>query len=229
MLIVVEGIDGAGKATQCKRLLSALTNDYSLDVGFMSFPRYDLTRCGAVVGEFLRGEFGGLREVHPKLAALPFALDRWESRKEIEAHLTVRDVLLLDRYTPSNMAHQAAKITEDKDRVQFIEWLYKFEHETLGLPKPDMVICLDLPADLVNDRVAAKATRGYIGGADIHEADAGYQHAVRVCFRSVQRCYFEHGVKWRWIECGDSPRDADAVHSAVMSLLRKECRTLVSH
>jgi dTMP kinase len=185
MLIVIEGIDGSGKGTQTVRLQEALAAS-GKDVRLYSFPRYAETQGGELVGRYLRSEFG---DAHPALAALPFLLDRLESLEELQSQLNVRDVVICDRYVPSNIAHQAARLPPD-EVLKFMLWLFKLEHETFHVPKPDLVIGLDLPVQLASRLIAKKNPRVYTTEKeDRHEADKEYLSGVRRCYRQVATLY----------------------------------------
>src|SRR5262249_54560321 len=107
MLIDIEGIDGSGKGTQAGRLWERLIAS-GVSATLVSFPRYDATLFGKAVGEFLNGEFGALDKVHPLIVSLLFAGDRFESKAYLLDKMRSSDVVVLDRYVPSNVAHQAS-------------------------------------------------------------------------------------------------------------------------
>src|SRR3712207_3314277 len=108
MLIAIEGIDGSGKGTQA-RLLRERCRAAGLSAALISFPRYAETRFGRAVGKFLNGRFGTLDQVSPFLAALLYAGDRFESRTLLRESLFANDVVVLNRYVASNVAHQGSK------------------------------------------------------------------------------------------------------------------------
>ncbi|RPI82323.1 MAG: thymidylate kinase, partial [Planctomycetaceae bacterium] len=108
LLIDFEGIDGSGKGTQARRLCERLSAE-RIPCALISFPRYSETLFGRAVGEFLNGRFGALDQVHPFLVSLLFAGDRFESKGLLETALAQNEVVVLDRYVPSNIAHQASK------------------------------------------------------------------------------------------------------------------------
>ena len=108
-LIAIEGIDGAGKGTQAGRLVNAL-RETGLRVDSLQFPRYSATTFGSAIGDFLNGRFGSLNDVHPQLAAVLYAGDRFESRELLLRMMEANDVVVLDRFVGSNLAHQSAKL-----------------------------------------------------------------------------------------------------------------------
>jgi dTMP kinase len=117
-LVAIEGIDGSGKGTQARQLLQRLEAD-GLRARLLSFPRYEATFFGRAVGQYLDGAFGSLGQVHPFFASLLFAGDRFESRSLLTDALAAHDIVVLDRYVASNVAHQAARL-EGPQREQLI-------------------------------------------------------------------------------------------------------------
>ncbi len=181
LLVVIEGIDGSGKGTQSARLCDRLAAR-GLRTGLLSFPRYDATFFGQRIGDFLNGRFGQLNEVDPFLASLLYAGDRLESKTELMRQLSVCDVLILDRYVPSNIAHQAGKKTGEARR-ELVGWIEKIEYELFGLPRPDLVVLLDTPTEVSQEFIARKAQRTYTThAADMQESDTSYLSRVRTAY-----------------------------------------------
>lgn len=178
MLIAIEGIDGAGKGTQAKQLFERTRNlGYTSEL--ISFPRYNATQCSKIVAAYLNGDFGPLENVHSVFAASLFALDRLESRAHIEKVLIENDVVIVDRYVGSNLAYQSAR-TPNPERVKFAEWLFNLEYQIYDLPKPDVTLFLDIPADMSRKLVAQKGERVYTDKTyDLHERDSMYLSSVR--------------------------------------------------
>jgi dTMP kinase len=204
-LIAIEGIDGSGKGTQAARLVATLQVRGHAAVLF-GFPRYRETFFGARIGEFLNGRFGTLADVHPFLAALLFAGDRWESRGRLQELLARYEFVVLDRYVASNIAHQAAK-REGAERQVLADWIRRLEFEIYGLPPADVTILLDLPASVARTLVARKSQRDYTASAvDLQEADLKYQEQVRELYLSL--CAAD--ATWRKVSVVDS---AGAVRS----------------
>lgn len=196
MLIVIEGIDGSGKGTQAKRLL-----DRFLAAGktaaLISFPRYSATHFGRTIGRFLNGEFGALNEVDPHLAATLYAADRLESKCYLQEQLAAHDVVICDRYVASNAAHQGAKRQGDARRA-LQQWIWKTEFDVFDLPRPDLVILLDLPATTAQELIALKAARDYTSKkADIQEADGNYLAGVRDVYLDLAATE----PNWRRVSC----------------------------
>lgn len=184
--IAVEGIDGSGKGTQSARLCERL-RQAGKSVKLFSFPRYSETFFGRLVGEFLNGAYGTLEQVHPQLVSLLFAGDRFESRGLLQQALETQDVVVCDRYVPSNVAHQASK-RNGIERAELSRRILQIEYEIFALPRPDLVLLLDMPADRAQQLVAKKAARTYTTQtADIQEADGGYLRGVREVYLDLAR------------------------------------------
>jgi dTMP kinase len=177
-LIAIEGIDGSGKGTQAAMLRDRLVSE-GRQVALLSFPRYQDTFFGRRIGEFLNGRFGGLNEIHPFLVSLLYAGDRLESRDTLQAALDTHDVVVLDRYVASNIAHQCAKLPES-DQPELQKWIETIEFGLNRLPKPDVTVLFDLPAESAQRLISLKSQRSYTDRkADLQEADTAYLERVR--------------------------------------------------
>ncbi|MBR3303984.1 MAG: dTMP kinase [Bacteroidales bacterium] len=189
MLIVVEGLDGAGKSTQVKRL-----KEYILGTGkelkYIHFPRYDAPIYGEMISKFLRGDYGELNQVHPQLVALIYALDRKEASKEIRDALESGKIVLLDRYVYSNIAYQCSKIEDMQQRKELMEWIFRLEYQEYNIPRPDINLFLDVPITFVESSLGSERVqdsgRDYLaGGKDIHEQQIEFQIGVRKVYLSA--------------------------------------------
>ena len=186
MLIVLEGLDGAGKSTQV-RLFREYLGSVCNRLEYIHFPRYDAPVYGGLIGKFLRGGFGSIESVHPQLVALLFAEDRRDAAPQIRRVLDQGGTVLLDRYVYSNIAYQCAKLPSYDEAEDLREWINNTEYGQFGLPRPDLNIFLDVPIGFVEKSLAAQrlgADRGYLRGQqDIHEADIAFQQRVRDMYR----------------------------------------------
>ena len=214
MLLAIEGIDGSGKGTQAARLgETAAAHGHS--VASFSFPLYDGNPFSRAIADYLNGEFGSADEVHPELAAMLYAGDRFHARPQLVAALAENDLVVCDRYVGSNAAHQGAKLEGDA-RERLLAWLEEVEYGEFALPRPELVVLLDAPVALARQLVGRKAARGYTTlEADIHEADAGHSGATRELYLELAR---RNG--WRIVstegEDGE-PRDVGEVGTEVWS------------
>lgn len=178
--IVIDGIDGSGKATQTKLLLKRLQKE-KFKTATIDFPQYYNNFFGKMTGRYLSGEFGLANEVSPYLASILYALDRWESKDFILKELEKGKIIICDRYASANMIHQGGKIKETKKREELIKWLEEMEFEVLKISKPDLVIYLDVPYDVGQKLVDKKSKREYIKNKkrDIHESDDNHLKNAR--------------------------------------------------
>lgn len=186
MLIVLEGLDGAGKSTQVNRL-KAYLETMDAPLSYIHFPRYDAPVYGELISRFLRGDFGGNDKVHPQLVALLFAEDRHGAGPSMRETLAAGGTVLLDRYVYSNIAYQCAKLASADEAESLRNWIFNTEYGDFGLPRPDLNIFLDVPVSFVEASLAANRCgddRGYLcGRQDIHEADISFQKRVRDIYR----------------------------------------------
>lgn len=182
MLVVIEGLDGAGKSTQV-RLMKEYLGKVCPSLEYIHFPRYDAPVYGELIGTFLRGGFGPMEQVHPQLVALLFAEDRHGAADAMRSVLSAGGTVLLDRYVYSNIAYQCAKMPDDAGAERLRQWIFNTEYGDFRLPKPDLNIFLDVPLSFVEESLSRSRDgrdRDYLnGGGDIHEADMGFQTRVR--------------------------------------------------
>jgi len=196
--VVLEGIDGSGKGTQT-RLLQERATQSGIAAAHISFPQYGKNPFAQVVSEYLNGKFGEVDQVHPKLAALLFAGDRYASKPILAEALSNNQLVILDRYVASNLAHQAAKLKKE-ERKEFIEWLHNVEFETYGMPKPDLTLYLDVPVEVATKLVTEKKEREYTKlEKDIHEKNAGYLADCKEVYESLVAQNI--AGPWKCIEC----------------------------
>lgn len=182
MLIVVEGLDGAGKSTQVDSLRRYL-EERTGGVKYIHFPRYDAPVYGDLIAGFLRGEFGGIDSVHPKLVAFLYAEDRRDAASGMREALEKGECILLDRYVYSNVAFQCAKVADPGEKAALKKWILDTEYGDFRLPAPDLNLFLDVPLGFVEKNLASHRTgtdRSYLeGSGDIHEANISFQEKVR--------------------------------------------------
>lgn len=202
MLTVLEGLDGAGKSTQVKKLRAYLES-LSGSLEYIHFPRYDAPVYGDLISRFLRGDFGSNDAVHPQLVALLFAEDRHGAGPEMKKVLDRGGNILLDRYVYSNIAYQCAKLADEDEAEALRDWIFNTEYGSFELPKPDLNILLDVPIAFVESKLKSQrggSDRDYLeGGQDIHEADIEFQKRVR----SIYRKQCELDPKFIRIDCSD--------------------------
>jgi dTMP kinase len=202
-LFVIEGVDGSGKSTQIK-----LLNDYLLNKGYsceyLHFPRTNAPYFGELIARFLRGEFGSLNNVNPWLVAMLYAGDRKDAASMISNWLEKGSIVLLDRYTFSNIAYQCAKLKDPGEQDALMKWILKLEFEYFTIPQPDLNIFLDVPFSFTEKKLSASRKgkdRTYLNGTrDIHEESLEFQKNVRNIYLKVAQTCDRMVV----VNCGDN-------------------------
>ena len=214
-LIVIEGTDGSGKSTQFRLLTDRLESE-QVKFQKLVFPQYS-EPSSALIRMYLGGEFGkSPSDVNAYAASAFYSVDRYASYRKVWGKWYEEGGLVVsDRYTTSNAVHQASKEPEDK-REDFLNWLYDFEYDKLGLPRPDLVLYLDMPTEksveLLRGRESATHTK-----ADIHELDTEYLATCRAC---AHQAIGELG--WKRISCLDREgqlRSIQEIHQEIWSLV----------
>lgn len=223
MFIVLEGLDGAGKSTQVRKITDFFIGR-GKSVEYLHFPRFDSPVYGGLIAEFLRGDFGELDKVHPKLVALLFAEDRHSAADMIRGWIASGKVVVLDRYVFSNMAYQCAKLENPEERKRLSEWIYRTEFKDFGIPKPDLNLFLDVPFSFVEKSLSSGRSgsdRDYLEGKeDIHESDMRFQGRVREMYLS---CVSEYDG-FRRIDCSlpdGSMASADTIFERIKTEMEK--------
>lgn len=211
-LFVIEGTDGSGKSTQAALTAQALTQA-GVDFTRLTFPRYQ-EESSALLRMYLRGDFGRQPgDVNPYAASTFFAVDRYASFKTgWQRDWEAGKLIFCDRYTTSNAVHQTPKLPPE-EREHYLDWLYDLEFDKMGLPRPDLVLYLDMPTEAA---AAMRAHREQITGthADIHERDEDYLRQCRqVGLWTAQR------MGWQVICCaqGGAVRSAASIHAEILN------------
>lgn len=209
-LIVIEGTDGSGKSTQFRLLTDRLESE-QVKFQKLVFPQYS-EPSSALIRMYLGGEFGkSPSDVNAYAASAFYSVDRYASYRKVWGKWYEEGGLVVsDRYTTSNAVHQASKEPEDK-REDFLNWLYDFEYDKLGLPRPDLVIYLDVPTDFTEKMLRHRETETNTH-ADIHEQDMQY---LATC-RRMGRAAAEH-YGWTVIRCvrDGAMRSMEDIHEEI--------------
>lgn len=187
-LVVIEGVDGAGKSVQTVQLASRL-QALGQKVECIHFPQMDRPVYGELIAAFLRGEFGEAKDTDPRLVALLYAGDRWAAADRITDLLKDGCWVLCDRYYASNLAYQGAKTLDPEAREKLIDWMLSMELDYFGIPEADATIFLDVPHRFSEEVLGQRAedeTRDYLRGQrDVHERDGDFQAKVRDIFMEL--------------------------------------------
>lgn len=190
LFVIESGIDGSGKSTQLELLYKKLIED-GYNVCRVKFPDYK-SESSALVKMYLRGEFGeDPKKINLYAASTFYAVDRFASYQKGWKELYDQGVIILaDRYTTSNMIHQASKIDNDTEREDYLKWLWDLEFNKFRLPEPDLVIFLDMPPVYSIEFIKSREKR------DIHEKDLDYLHSTYNNALFIADLY-----KWSIISC----------------------------
>lgn len=217
-IVVIEGGDGAGKATQSKLLIDFLEKN-SIPHSYLDFPNYS-SFYGKLVAKFLRGEFGDLNTVSPYLASLTFALDRLSAKDIIENSLNEEKIVVMNRYVTSNMAHQGSKFVTESERNKFLNWLEELEYETNKIPREDVVIYLYVPWNEASRLTKLKGDRTYLNGKteDIQEASEIHRKDTEAIYKTLAE-----KKSWITINCikNDTIKSKEEIHAEIITRLKE--------
>jgi dTMP kinase len=214
-LIVIDGSDGVGKATQTKLLVERLKKS-GKKVETLDFPQYEKNFFGSFLKECLTGKHGDFIGQNPYLVSIAYAADRWESKAKLEKWLKDGRIVVLNRYVSSNQMHQGGKITDTKARRAFLTWLERMEHTTFGLPRPDIILYLHVPVELSIQLMKGR------GNEDLAESDP--KHLARAQDAALK--IIRSQGNWQKIDCtvkGEMlPRPAihDKIFAAIRSIVK---------
>lgn len=214
-LIVLEGTDGSGKSTQFA-LLTKRLQAIGKEFRTMVFPQYS-EPSSSLIRMYLGGEFGSKpSDVNAYAASTFYAVDRFAAYKKVWGEYYAQGgVLLSDRYTTSNAVHQGSKVPEE-ERKDFFRWLYDFEYGKMELPKPDLVIYLDVPTE-VTDQLMRKREAATNTNADIHEQHMDY---LKLCRSTGLEAAEFYG--WKMIHCAKDGkmRSIEDIHNEIFALVQ---------
>lgn len=214
-LIVFEGTDGSGKSTQFELLAKRLEAEQT---GFqrLRFPQYE-EPSSALIRMYLGGAFGDDPEAVNAYAASTFyAVDRYASYQCVwKDYYQGGGFVVSDRYTTSNAVHQGSKVPEG-ERAEFFRWLYDLEYDRMGLPRPDLVVLLDMPVEL-SEQLMRKREQSTGTHADIHERDEDYLKKCRDVALHAAKYY-----GWRTVSCAKDGaiRGVEDIHEEVYAIVK---------
>lgn len=215
-LIVFEGTDGSGKATQARLLCQRLERE-GIPYKEIDFPRYGKPSA-AMVQEYLDGKLGKKPgDVNAYAASMFYAMDRYASyQQDWGAFYESGGLIVADRYTTSNAVHQASKLLKS-ERKAYLEWLFDLEYRLLGLPAPDMVLYLDMPTEITK-RMMRKREQATGTHADIHEQDETYLQNCRLNAKEIVK-----ELGWSVLNCArdGAPRAPEDIHAQVYRMVKK--------
>lgn len=225
-LIVLDGADGSGKATQAKFLLARLKKE-GYKVKTLDFPQYEDNFFGELIGHCLAGHHGDFIALDPHIASTLYAADRFESKPKLEKWLKAGNVVVLDRYVSANQIHQGGKITDTKKRREFLRWLDMMEYGIFGLPRPDVILYLDVP-QAVSDKLLSLGKQGLSqnrsvkkGQKDLAEKNKRYLAASRESALKI----VGQGNNWQRVTC--APKGELLSREVISELIWKKVKTVL--
>ena len=219
-LFVIDGTDGSGKQTQSSLLKERLKKE-KIDFRAVSFPNYD-SPSSALVKMYLEGDFGkNAQEVSPYIASTFYAADRYATFKTgYEEYYNNGGIIIADRYTTSNMIHQAGKIKEDKEREKFLNWLWDFEFKLYGLPIPTEVIFLNMPLEYSKKLMENRENKiTHEAKKDIHESSKEHLYSAY-----NEACKLAQKYNWYEIKCvkDDKIRTVEDINDEIYNVIIKK-------
>jgi len=216
-LIVIEGTDGSGKTEQF-RLLHFALKQKGYPLALLDFPQYK-RGSAYFVTRYLGGDYGPWQGIPPELGAMFYALDRFDITSSLQKWLDQGKIVLANRYVASNMGHQGAKITNARERKEFIRWVHEFEYGLLNIPKPDCNIFLKVPPRIATRLILGRGRRRYPvqGKRDIHE---NILH-LRRAFAAYEAAITLYPREFRVVSCmqGGKLRSISDIHQEMLGLV----------
>jgi len=211
MFVVIDGVDASWKTTQMdllKKYLDKIGKTYD----DYDFPQYD-KESSFMVREYLAWKLWNLDEVTAKQASLLYAVDRFYVKNDIKKSLKEKDFVLSNRYTTSNIVHQATKLEDEKEQEDIISFIENIEYDILDLPKPDKVIFLDMYIDIAWE---LNKKRGWGQWRDMHELD--YEYMKNSYLRAIK---LAKKLGWTIIKCyeNDKPRSLEDIQKDIQKEL----------
>lgn len=216
--IVFDGNDGSGKQTQAKLLIERLEKE-GHKIRIIDFPRYYNNFFGKFIGECLTGKYGDFIGVDPHIISVIYAADRYESSTEIKDWLDKGYIVLADRYVSANQIHQGGKIKDVIKRRQFLQWLDQMEYGAFKLPKPDLVVYLDVPVSISLENLKNKKEKYSDGDVDLAESNREYLNNSREC--GLWLC--DQSSSWKNITCAENSamRSIQDIHDDIYNVVKK--------
>ena len=218
-LFVIDGTDGSGKQTQLSKLKERLYEEH-IDYKAVSFPNYD-SPSSSLVKMYLSGEFGkNSKQISPYVASTFYAVDRYATfQKEYKEYYENGGIILADRYTTSNMIHQAGKIENDRERKKFLDWLWDFEFNLYKLPIPTEVFFLNMPIEKSMELMDNRENKfTHNTKKDIHENDVDHlKDAYNIA------CKLAKDYNWYKIDCvqDNKIRTIEDIHEQIYLEIKK--------
>ena len=218
-LFVIDGTDGSGKQTQFQKLQERLDKE-GIEYKTVSFPNYD-SPSSSLVKMYLSGEFGeNAKDISPYIASTFYAADRYATyKKDLEEYYNNGGLILADRYTTANMVHQAGKISDEKEREKFLNWLWDFEFNLYGLPVPTEAFFLNMPPEYAFKLMENRKNKfTHEDKKDIHERDKNH-----IIDSYNAACSLVDKYNWYEVKCvkENKLRTIEDIHEEIYNEIKK--------
>jgi dTMP kinase len=226
VFIVLEGIDGSGKATQTKLLVERLRRE-GYKVETLDFPQYG-TKSAGPLENYLNGKYGSAEEVSPYVASIFYACDRYDASSKIRKWLKEGKIVIADRYIASNIGHQGGKIKDLEERKRYIDWLYDLEYNLFKIPKPDATIILKTSPEIgkklvtkIVDKEKERKKKAYLGDKkrDIHEENIDHLSNTLNSYLDAAKMFSD---EFRVVECLENGEllPPEKIHQKVWNIVK---------
>lgn len=218
LIIIESGSDGSGKATQSKKLYDRLLKE-GYKVRKVEYPNYE-SSSSSLIKMYLKGEFGDKPDdVDAYVASTFYTVDRYASyKREWEEFYLDGGIIIADRYTTSNMVHQASKIDDIKKRDEYLDWLFDYEYNLYKLPQPSQVIFLDVNPDITS-KLMENRNNKFSGDSkkDIHESNMNY---LKKTYNNS--LYIANKYNWTKINCIENKklRTIEDIHKEIYTKVK---------
>lgn len=222
-LIVIDGADGSGKATQVELLFKRLKKE-KIKVKKIDFPQYKNNFFGQLLGECLAGKYGDFIAIPPKIASVLYAADRFESSSQIKGWLKAGYFVVADRYASANQIHQGGKLVDVRERTRFLGWLDQMEFKIFSIPRPDIIIYLHVPLaigqKLINQRVLENKNKKTVKAKkDLAESNLKYLAESQASAISIVK----KSNNWQMVDCARDGKilERDEIHKLIYAKVSK--------
>jgi len=225
--IAFEGLDGSGKSTQSNLLINRLEKK-GYKTAKIDFPQYG-TKSAGLIEEYLNGKYGNSEEVGPYRASIFYACDRYDASFKIRKWLEQGRIIISDRYIASNVGHQGGKIKDNRERKEFIKWLYNLEYNIFEIPKPDITFILKTSSEFsiklapkITEKEKKEKRRLYLGKKvrDIHEKDIKHLTNALNSYLQIAK---EFPKEFKIIECIKDGKllPSETIHQKIWNIMKK--------
>jgi dTMP kinase len=219
MFIAFDGPDGSGKGEQTKLLVERLIKS-GVSVATFDFPQYTESFFGRIVGDMLANRYGDMNAIDPHLTSLPYSFDRWKATPSIKKSQEEGRIVVANRFTLANLAHQTARVEPSK-REEFVKFITDLEWNELEIPQPDIYVYLDVPSEISKELIYKKAKREYLEGAKVDALEINLNHQLEAAklYREFakRKDLFENIIHIHCCDISGKLRSIENIHGMIWS------------